>query len=284
MKRALRFLPTFVAVLESGGVRAAASILHKTQAAISYDLKQLQDTVGVPLLARSGRGLRPTEAGKRLLRASRRMLDELSAALHEPATELEPLRIAAVSGFGRYVAHDTLLACAGARSLELRFFTNEEVMARVRTGDAELGFCFARRPSRTLLFKPFYRERMVLIVPPAWRLPTASDAWKGALGDQRVVSYDESDFVFARWFSALFGDPRRKFQQGDHYTELEEVVRAVSAGRGFSVVPFDSADALKRITPVRIVETRPVVENVVYAVCRADRTEALSALPGQSVR
>jgi hypothetical protein len=57
-------------------------------------------------------------------------------------------------------------------------------------------------------------------------------------------------------------------------------VRAVSAGPRLFSCSVRLGGRTEALTPVRIVETRPVVENVVYAVCRADRTEVLSpALP-----
>ncbi len=284
MRQALRYLPTFVAVLEAGGVRAASSTLHKTQAAISYDLKQLQDIMGVSLLIRSGRELQPTEAGRRLLAASQRMLQDLSTAIGTPANSTEPMRVASVPGFGRYVAHRMLIACADERSVELRFYTNEEVMERVRIGQVDFGFCFAERPSRTLVFQPFHHEDMALIVPPRWCGEPPVRKWKDLIAAKPVVSYDECDFVFAQWFAATYGDPRRSMIAGDHYSELEEVIQAVASGRGFSIVPLDAVAALAKLAPVTVIKTKPVVRNVVYAVYRSDRPDAIAMLPASPIR
>ncbi len=60
-------LRTFVTVAETGAVSAAAVRLARTQAAVSMQLRRLEDDIGQRLLDRSPRGVRLTEAGHRLL-------------------------------------------------------------------------------------------------------------------------------------------------------------------------------------------------------------------------
>ncbi|WP_152760928.1 LysR substrate-binding domain-containing protein [Paraburkholderia franconis] len=60
-------LRAFVTVAETGGVSAAAARLSRTQAAVSMQLRRLEDDIGQRLLERSPRGVRLTEAGHRLL-------------------------------------------------------------------------------------------------------------------------------------------------------------------------------------------------------------------------
>jgi len=60
-------LRAFVTVAETGAVSAAAARLARTQAAVSMQLRRLEDDVGRRLLDRSPRGVRLTEAGHLLL-------------------------------------------------------------------------------------------------------------------------------------------------------------------------------------------------------------------------
>jgi DNA-binding transcriptional LysR family regulator len=60
-------LRAFVTVAETGAVSAAATRLARTQAAVSMQLRRLEEEVGQRLLDRSPRGVRLTEAGHRLL-------------------------------------------------------------------------------------------------------------------------------------------------------------------------------------------------------------------------
>jgi DNA-binding transcriptional LysR family regulator len=70
----LTALRSFVSVAESGGVTRAAGLLNLTQSAVSMQLKRLEESLGVTLLDRSGRGVALSPAGDQLLGYARRML------------------------------------------------------------------------------------------------------------------------------------------------------------------------------------------------------------------
>ena len=76
----LTALRSFVTVADSGGVTRAALQLNLTQSAVSMQLKRLEESVGQPLLDRSGRGVALTPQGEQLAGFARRML-----ALHDEA-------------------------------------------------------------------------------------------------------------------------------------------------------------------------------------------------------
>lgn len=60
-----------VAVVDHGGIRAAARSLNLSQAAITKSMRLLEDEAGTPLLIRRTRGIALTEAGQRLLARAR---------------------------------------------------------------------------------------------------------------------------------------------------------------------------------------------------------------------
>lgn len=60
-------LRTFVTIAEAGGVTAAARRLGKTQAAVSMQLRRLEEDLGSVLLERASRGMALTEAGHILM-------------------------------------------------------------------------------------------------------------------------------------------------------------------------------------------------------------------------
>lgn len=97
----LNQLRTFLAVAESGSVRAAADELVVTQAAVSASLGALQKSLGLQLLRPEGRGLRLTEAGQEYARYVRKILGLLDEAHRAAASAADPerggLRIAAVT-------------------------------------------------------------------------------------------------------------------------------------------------------------------------------------------
>lgn len=71
-------LKTFVAIAEYGNLTHAAEKLNRTQAAISVQLRKLEETLNVMLFDRLSRGMSLTENGKKLLPCARRALAEIS--------------------------------------------------------------------------------------------------------------------------------------------------------------------------------------------------------------
>ena len=63
MAMTLRLLRTFLAVADSGSVRAATESLFVSQPAVSSAIASLERELGVALVARRDRGLRLTAAG-----------------------------------------------------------------------------------------------------------------------------------------------------------------------------------------------------------------------------
>ena len=97
----LNQLRTFLAVADTGSVRAAAQQLVVTQAAVSASLAALQKSLGVPLLTPDGRGLRLTGAGQAYAGYVRRILGLLDEAGLAATAAADPdrgeLRMAAVT-------------------------------------------------------------------------------------------------------------------------------------------------------------------------------------------
>jgi DNA-binding transcriptional LysR family regulator len=63
----LDWLRAFVAVVDAGSLSAAAPVVHRSQSAISMQIKKLEEAVGRPVLLRGPRQLDLTSAGSELL-------------------------------------------------------------------------------------------------------------------------------------------------------------------------------------------------------------------------
>src|SRR5215510_14054047 len=67
-------LRTFIAISETGSFTKAAEIVHKTQSAVSMQMKRLEERLERPIFARDGRASKLTEDGERLLDYARRIV------------------------------------------------------------------------------------------------------------------------------------------------------------------------------------------------------------------
>jgi DNA-binding transcriptional LysR family regulator len=67
-------LRTFLAIADTGSFTRAADIVHKTQSAVSMQMKRLEERLGREIFARDGRASKLTEDGERLLDYARRIV------------------------------------------------------------------------------------------------------------------------------------------------------------------------------------------------------------------
>lgn len=72
-----RHLRYFVKIVEAGSFSRAAATIHVAQPALSQQIADLEARMGVALLQRTPRGVRPTEAGEVLYREASSILQEL---------------------------------------------------------------------------------------------------------------------------------------------------------------------------------------------------------------
>src|ERR687897_2157402 len=84
----LQQLSYFLAAAEHGSFSAAAESLHMAQPSLSEQIRRLEAELGVPLFARSGRGLRLTEAGRLFLPNAERTVE----AAREAAASVQEVR------------------------------------------------------------------------------------------------------------------------------------------------------------------------------------------------
>ena len=84
----IRQLRYFTTVVEEGTVSAAAKVLFMSQPPLSAQIQALERELGVALFDRSGRQMRPTEAGRILYARARDILDVCASV----KSEMEDIR------------------------------------------------------------------------------------------------------------------------------------------------------------------------------------------------
>ncbi len=88
----ISLLRAFVAVVDTGSVTAAARLLNRTQAAVSLQIKRLEELLGVELFLRQHKKLVPAPAGETLLGHAQRLLamnDDIWGQMTTPAFDGE---------------------------------------------------------------------------------------------------------------------------------------------------------------------------------------------------
>lgn len=136
-------LRTFAAGFELGSFARAAEQLGRSPSAVSTRLRRLEEEVGQPLLAKSGRGLALTEAGETLLAYARRILalnDEAVEALRSGAVEGE-VRLGLPQDFAEAWLPEVLGRFAQAHPkirMDVRAERNATLVEKTRRGRLDL--------------------------------------------------------------------------------------------------------------------------------------------------
>jgi DNA-binding transcriptional LysR family regulator len=139
-------LRVLVAVVETGSFSAAARRLHRTQGAVSYNIKALEQQLGIALFDRAGRLPSLTEAGRAILREANGVLERtqrLGATASAVRSGLEPSVSLAIDVLfpSEHLAEIILDFESEFPSVELELWTGvlADVVTRVRHGAAHLG-------------------------------------------------------------------------------------------------------------------------------------------------
>ncbi len=161
---------TFLAVVDHGSVRAAATVLHVTEPAVSAAVSALERHLGTALLAKEGRGVRVTDSGLVYAGYCRRILglvDEARTAVR--SAEGGRLRIGAVSTASEYVI-PPLLASFHRRypdvDLSLSVLPRDELFAELGNHGTDL--VVAGRPPRGSGLRTRARRpnRLIVVAAP----------------------------------------------------------------------------------------------------------------------
>jgi DNA-binding transcriptional LysR family regulator len=140
-------LELLLAVIRLGSLGRAAGELGVSQPAASARIAGMERTIGVPLLERSPRGSRPTEAGALVAEWAAPVLaaaQELDAGIAALRVRRDArLRVSASLTVAEYLMPGWLLALHAAlpgTAVTLRAANSADVAAQVLAGEADLGF------------------------------------------------------------------------------------------------------------------------------------------------
>lgn len=167
----LRQLETFAAVARLGSFSRAAEALHLTQPAVSIQIRQLAETVGMPLFDQAGRTLRLTAAGDELL-ASTRRLDDVWNRFESAIDELRglkrgKLRVALVTTAKYFLPRMLGAFCKRYPdiSIELEIANRDRVVERLRNNEDDLYVMSYPPDDLDIVVHPFLDNEMVVLAP-----------------------------------------------------------------------------------------------------------------------
>jgi LysR family nitrogen assimilation transcriptional regulator len=165
-----RHLHYFVSVVDAGSFSRAAATIHVAQPALSQQIAQLEEQLGVNLLLRTARGVRPTAAGEVLYREASSILSRL----HQLPGILRSSS-ATAEGIVRLGMSSTVLATAPAIFMEqckaalpnvaLRMAVSDSltIKRRLAAHELDLGLVLEDELEPTFARKALFKQRLFLV-------------------------------------------------------------------------------------------------------------------------
>ncbi len=174
----IRQLKAFLAIAEAKTFTAGARRVNVTQAAISMQIRQLEDEVGLQLFTRTPRRVILTEAGEYLLERARKILREHDSALAEIAevagAEYGRLRIGSASG--TFAMNQLPWIMRGLREkfpngeLTVGAGTSQKLVERIMHGEIDTAFISLPVDNTNVTTESLFSDEIVAIAHPKHRL------------------------------------------------------------------------------------------------------------------
>jgi DNA-binding transcriptional LysR family regulator len=194
-----RQLEVFRAVMQTGSVTAAARALNLSQPAVTKILQHAEDQLRFPLFHRIKGRLVPTAEAQTLfpdvervfddLRGVRQMVDSLQA------TRTGSLSIVTIPTLGEAALPKAIAAFLETRPdvrLEFEVRSRRDIIQRIATQRAELGFAFLAEAHANVVSSPLCAGRVACIVPSDDPLASRPVIRPADLAGRRMVAYSET--------------------------------------------------------------------------------------------
>ena len=234
-----RQLTTFHAVARLGSVSLAADEMHLTQPAVSIQIGTLEESAGTPLLQRTGRGIRLTEAGELLAGYAGRILDLWREAGEEMATLRGvfsgTLRVGAITT-AEYLLPPILVNFAKEHpkvKVKLQVGNRDEIV-RMLAGQ-EIDIAIMGRPPAELKTdsSAFAKHPMAFLAAPSHPLMSAAKPSIALLSDTRMLVRERGSGTRTT-VERFFKDHGLPLRIGSELSSNEAIKQMCAAGFGIA--------------------------------------------------
>src|SRR6476660_96744 len=243
----LRHLRYFVAVAEAETVlRAATRKLHVSQPAVSRQICDLEDELGVQLFERSGKTISLTEAGPLFLKEAGAVLERTDEAVRNVRAFAQAGETELHVGYSLTPSAHILSSAARAFQrampnvhVKLLDWSNEEIAVGLRDGRLKVALvarALERGEFRDFRFEELLRQHVRLAVPPTHPFARRRSVSLADAARQPFVGLTRADFAdYSAYLATLFAPVKNKPRVVEEHESITSVISAVEAGTGVAV-------------------------------------------------
>jgi DNA-binding transcriptional LysR family regulator len=249
----IRQLRYFAAVAERGSVSQAALELNLSQSSLSEALRKLETELGVELLERSPRGVRPTAAGEALLVEARGAIERFDAALDAARDAARGragrLRVGfEAAGAGRLStqARARFLARYPRVRVEPRRFEWGAEVAALREGDCDVAFVWLPADLTGLRWELVAEERRYAGLATLHPLARRSELSVLDLNDEPIMWTRRAPRYWVDWWAVNPRPDGSEPRCGPENENVEEMLEQVADGSAYCIVPASMTEYYAR--------------------------------------
>ena len=240
MNLSFRQLRVFLEVAQRGGITAAANALHLTPPAVSMQIKELENQVGLQLFDRNGRTLGLSTAGEYFVVHAKRMLGALRDADNAMARfkKLEHglLTVGMVSTAKYFVPRLLALFRQEHPGIEVRLTVannRESLMAQMEAGEVDLSIMGRPPPELSTRSEAFAAHPLVFVAPPGHPLMRIGHPPLKALAGYPFIVREQGSGTRSA-MESFFAEDRFEPQITMEMSSNEAIKQAVMADMGIS--------------------------------------------------
>lgn len=252
-------LRLFLNVVEAGSITHGAGRVHLAIAAASTRIRNMEASLGVPLLERERLGVKPTEAGRTLLQHARRMLQEADRMRDDLAEYAAGRRgqVRLLSNTNALIEFlpeplSAFLAANPYVDIDLEERLSNEIVRAVADGMADIGIVAGPVELTGLETIPFRIDRFVLAVADGHELRGEKLAFAETL-DCDFVGLDRMS-ALQRFLAQKAEAVGRRLKLRVQLRSFDAVCRLVECNVGIGVVPATTAERHARTMAIRRID------------------------------
>jgi DNA-binding transcriptional LysR family regulator len=243
----IRQLRAFTAIAELGTFTAGAHRVHVTQAAISMQIRQLENELGAKLFVRAPRRVMLTEAGEKLLQRARQILRDHDAAVDEIAelagAERGRLRIGSASAMVTTDVLPTLLKNlhqehSGAE-VTVSSGTSEALVHQILGGELDLAFVSLPVEARGITTERLSQDQLVAVASPRHRLAKQRTISPYSLAGEKLILGERGGNT-RRLIDQFFAQAGVTLQVSMELSRQAAIRRMVEEDMGVGIVPLQT--------------------------------------------
>ncbi|MEY2777802.1 MAG: HTH-type transcriptional activator CmpR [Pseudomonadota bacterium] len=279
----LRQLRIFVSAARNSSFARAAEEMHLTAPAVSMQMRDLEDDLGISLFMKQGRGVALTSAGEYFLVYARRVLGALKEA-EDMMSKLQGVQtgslVIGLVSTAKYILPRLLAAFREEHpgiQVVIQVRNREELIKLLRAG--EIDVAIMGKPPRDLDVRaePFADHPHGFIAAPSHPLASQGPVTLQVL-DQEEIMVREPGSGTRAVMESFFADHRFRPLSTIEMSSNETIKQAVMAGLGISFVSLHTVGLETthgELVVLRVTNT-PVVR-IWHVVNRSGKTMSLAA-------